>query len=169
MSATKETVYTKDPAKKQMTVVREFDAPLEMVWKAWTESNLLDQWWAPKPWKAQTKSMDFKPGGKWHYAMVGPEGEQHWAGMDFETINPLKGYTSVDYFADEKGNKNEEMPGMRWNTQFFSTGAGTRVEVIITFASEEAMDKLVEMGFKEGFQLAHGNLDELLQKQTAKK
>jgi uncharacterized protein YndB with AHSA1/START domain len=169
MSANNETVYTKDVAKKQMTVVRKFDAPIEQVWKAWTESSLLDQWWAPKPWKARTKSMDFRPGGKWIYAMVGPEGEQHFARMDYETITPQKGYTSEDSFCDENGVKNEEMPSMHWNTQFASTGSGTTVTVLITFSSEEAMDKLVEMGFKEGFAMAHSNLDELLQNQSVKK
>lgn len=169
MSATNETVITKDQSKKQMTVVRQFDAPIEMVWKAWTDSTLLDKWWAPKPWKARTKSMDFRPGGTWHYAMIGPEGEQHWAYMEFETINPQKNYTSMDGFCDENGVPNKDLPGMQWNAQFASSGSGTKVTVLIGFTSEAQMEQLIAMGFKEGFTMAHGNLDELLQEQTVKK
>ena len=53
----------KDLPNKKITVTRHFNAPLDQVWKAWTESELLDQWWAPKPFKAETKFMDFKVGG----------------------------------------------------------------------------------------------------------
>ena len=67
----KQTTISKDAANKKLIVVREFDAPLEEVWKAWTEKDLLDQWWAPKPWKAKTKTMDFREGGIWLYSMVG--------------------------------------------------------------------------------------------------
>jgi uncharacterized protein YndB with AHSA1/START domain len=165
MSSNNETVITKDDAKKQMKVVRHFDAPLEQVWKAWTDSNLLDKWWAPKPWKAQTKSMDFRPGGFWLYAMVGPEGEKHWARMDYESVSAPKNYVGQDSFCDEEGIKNEDMPGMYWNAQFTSSGEGTKVEVTITFTTEEQMQKIIEMGFKEGFTMAHGNLDELLEEQ----
>lgn len=165
MSKNNETVITKDDAKKQMKVVRHFDAPLEQVWKAWTDSSLLDKWWAPRPWKAETKSMDFRPGGSWLYAMVGPEGEKHWARMDYESVNPPKSYVGQDSFCDEKGVKNEELPGMQWNAQFTPSGSSTKVEVTITFTSEEQMQKIIEMGFKEGFTMAHGNLDELLEKQ----
>ena len=65
MIINKETLYTKDVANNKMTVVRQFDAPVEQVWRAWTESELLDQWWAPLPWKAKTKKMDFREGGSW--------------------------------------------------------------------------------------------------------
>ncbi len=59
MIANKQTQVTKDVANKKIVVVREFDAPLEEVWKAWTEKELLDQWWAPRPWKAKTKNYGF--------------------------------------------------------------------------------------------------------------
>jgi hypothetical protein len=101
--------------------------------------------------------------------MEGPEGEQHWAFMDFETINPEKNYTSKDGFCDENGVPNNEMPGMHWNAQFAPAGSGTKVTVLITFTSEAQMEQLIQMGFKEGFTMAHGNLDELLQQQTVKK
>ncbi len=66
----KQTTISKDAANKKLIVVREFDAPLEQVWKAWTDSNILDKWWAPKPWKAKTKSMDFREGGTWLYSLM---------------------------------------------------------------------------------------------------
>ena len=69
-----QTTISKDAAARQLTVVREFQAPVEQVWKAWTEPSLLDEWWAPRPWKAITKRMDFQPGGTWLYVMAGPNG-----------------------------------------------------------------------------------------------
>ena len=85
MNHNNQTTITKDLANKKIIVTREFDAPIEDVWKAWTERNILDEWWAPKPWKARTKSMEFKPGGRWLYAMVGPNGEEHWVVLDNTT------------------------------------------------------------------------------------
>ena len=164
MIANKETVYTKEVAKKQMKVTREFDAPVTNVWKAWTEPAQLDQWWAPKPWHAHTQSMDFREGGRWMYYMEGPEGERHYCRADYETIVPNKKYTGLDAFCDEKGNINNEMPRMKWDVAFADLKDRTRIDVLITFPSEEDMDKIIEMGFKEGFAAAHENLDELLAK-----
>src|SRR4051812_3708108 len=80
--------FSVDKQTNTVIVKREFDAPVSKVWAAWTKKELLDQWWAPKPWKAVTKSRDFKPGGRWVYAMKGPEGEEHWALADFKSITP---------------------------------------------------------------------------------
>ena len=162
--ATKETVFTKDQANKKIKVVREFDAPLTQVWKAWTESELLDQWWAPKPWKANTQSMDFREGGKWLYYMEGPDGARHYCRADYDAIAPNKSYKGQDAFCDENGNINTEFPRMQWYVVFNSAGNATKVEVEITFATEADMETIIEMGFKEGFAAAHGNLDELLAK-----
>ena len=160
----RQTVYTPDPENNKMRVVREFDAPLPDVWKAWTESELLDQWWAPKPWQAHTLSMDFKEGGTWLYFMEGPDGSRHYCRADYETIVPDQSYTGLDAFCDEKGNISTELPRMHWEVVFSPTSTGTKVEVTITFASKPDLDKIVEMGFKEGFSAAHENLDELLSK-----
>src|ERR1043165_154225 len=166
MTVNKETIFTKDAASKKIIVTREFDAPLEQVWKAWTESDLLDQWWAPKPWKANTKSMDFRNGGMWLYAMEGPEGEIHWSRADFNEIVPYKSFVGDDAFCDEDGNVNPDFPRMHWKNEFSETSTGTKVRVEITFASEADLEKIIEMGFKEGFAMAHGNLDELLAKEV---
>src|SRR5688572_6195752 len=95
---------------KQIKVEREFDAPLNLVWAAWTESEILDQWWAPKPWKTETKEMNFTEGGYWLYAMKGPEGEVHWCRADYQSIKPLKSFSGLDAFCDEAGNVNTDLP-----------------------------------------------------------
>ena len=159
---TKETIYTKDPSNKQLKVVREFDASVGQVWKAWTEKELLDQWWAPKPWKAITTSMDFREGGQWFYYMQGPDGSRHYCRVDYKSITPGKFFSGDDAFCDEKGNINTEFPRMHWEVSFSSTPNGTKVEIDVSFDSEADLEKIVEMGFKEGFAAAHTNLDELL-------
>lgn len=154
----------KDLAAKKVTIVRHFDAPLEQVWKAWTESDLLDQWWAPKPYKAETKTMNFAVGGHWLYAMVGPDDNKMWCKVEYKNIDPQKSFQATDLFCDENGNKNSDFPSMTWNNRFESAGAGTKVTVEITFTSEADLQKIMEMGFEEGFIAALGNLDELLAK-----
>ena len=156
-------VFEKDLAAKKIHVVREFNAPIEKVWKAWTEPRLLDQWWAPKPWKAITQSMDFRKGGKWLYYMEGPDGTRQYCRADYSSVIANKHYSGEDAFTDEKGNINKDMPHMHWEVEFSPSGEATEVEVEITFTSKEDMDKIIEMGFKDGFAAAHKNLDELLE------
>jgi uncharacterized protein YndB with AHSA1/START domain len=162
MIANKQPGITKNLAKKQMIVVREFDAPLEQVWEAWTDSTLLDQWWAPRPWKANTRSMDFREGGAWLYNMEGPDGSVHYCRVDFQKINIHKNFTTQDVFTDEKGNTNTAFPAMQWYVNFRATEAGTTVTVELNFSSEADLEKILEMGFEQGFTMALGNLDELL-------
>ena len=158
------TIFQKDMTGNRMIVTREFAAPVEQVWKAWTDSTLLDQWWAPKPWQAITKTMDFREGGHWLYAMQGPDGTKIWARIDYQTIRVNKSFDAVDSFCDEQGTKNNEFPSMVWKNQFSSTADGAKVVVEISFSSSEDMQKIVEMGFQEGFSAAHDNLDELFAK-----
>ena len=162
MIINKETIYKKDLDNKKIYVTREFDAPVEKVWRAWTEATLLDQWWAPRPWKAVTISMDFKKGGKWLYYMEGPDASRHYCMVGYERIDPNKGFEGLDAFCDEKGNINNEFPRMNWKVDFKKANSATKVDVEISFDSVESLEKIIEMGFKEGFAMAHNNLDELL-------
>jgi uncharacterized protein YndB with AHSA1/START domain len=162
MNTTKETMISKGPANKNLFILREFDAPLEHVWKAWTERDLLDQWWAPKPWKTVTKSMDFREGGLWFYTMEGLDGSNIYCRVDYKSIKPQESFSGGDAFCDENGIVTSDMPSMIWNNQFSRTESGSKVEVEIDFASEDDLNRIIEMGFKEGFTAALSNLDELL-------
>jgi uncharacterized protein YndB with AHSA1/START domain len=108
--------------------------------------------------------MDFREGGQWLYSMIGPEGEESRCRVDFKTIIINKSFTAEDYFVDENRNDNPDFPHMHWTNEFSETGTGTKVEVKITFANEADLEKILEMGFEEGFKSALGNLDELLAK-----
>lgn len=156
------TQIVKDLPNKALHIKREFAAPLAHVWKAWTDSSLLDQWWAPKPYKAVTKKLDFKEGGYWLYYMLGPDGSKMYARFDYKTIIPQKQYSGADCFCDENGNPSSDFPSMSWVNKFIETPTGTLVEIKVTFASIADLEKIIELGFEEGFTMAHGNLDELL-------
>ncbi len=116
------TEVLKDLPNKKITVKREFDASSEMVWRAWTESKFLDQWWAPKPWTAKTKSMNFTDGGNWLYAMSGPDGTKVWNIVEFASIKQQNSFQAVSFFCDENGKKNTDFPSMHWKNVFVSAG-----------------------------------------------
>ena len=80
--------FTVDKATKTVSITREFDAELSLVWDAFTKKEILDQWWAPKPWSSKTKVMDFKVGGRRFYAMVSPEGQERWVIQKYTSISP---------------------------------------------------------------------------------
>lgn len=147
---------------KTITVKREFAAERSIVWDAFTKSEFLDQWWAPKPWKARTKTMDFREGGYWHYAMTGPEGEEHWALAKFISIVNQETFTSTDAFADAEGNVDKDLPQSTWRLQFVDKGQVTLVEILISYDDLAQLESNIQMGFKEGFAMAMEGLDELL-------
>ena len=166
MNNQNQTQVVKDLPNKKITVIREFNAARDLVWRAWTESELLDQWWAPKPWKTETKTMDFRVGGHWLYAMVGPDGEKHWAKADYQAVNPITSFELQDSFCDEHGNKTNEAPSIHWVTSFANSAGGTMVTCVINFKSEEDLKEIIKMGFQEGFTAAHSNLDQYLAAQS---
>ncbi len=154
--------FVKDASGKKLNVTREFNAPVEKVWKAWTTADILDKWWAPKPYVNKTKSMDFKEGGSWLYSMTSPQGESHWCRVDYKTITPQQNYNADSTFCDEDGNINKALPNMNWFNEFKSTPTGAKVQVTLTFDNEEALEAIVKMGFKEGLSMGLDNLDEVL-------
>ena len=146
---------------------REFDAPLADVWRAWTDAEILEQWWAPLPFKAVSKTMNFTEGGKWHYYMLSPEGEKHWCIVNYEKIDLLKKFEALDAFADEAGNINTGLPGGQWLNEFAATATGSKVNCTLTYKTKEDVQRMVEMGMIEGITMTCNQLDELLKKITA--
>ncbi len=145
-------------------ISREFAANISLVWDAYTKSDILDKWWAPKPWKARTKKMDFREGGSWLYSMVGHAGEEHWALTEYIEIEFQKKFTGLDGFTDADGNLNIAMPQSKWEVIFTDKGDITLVEFMITYPNLAQLETTIHMGFKEGLTMAMEGLDELLTK-----
>lgn len=154
--------FTVNKENNSVNVEREFAADLDLVWDAWTKPEILDQWWAPKPYVNKTKSMDFREGGMWLYAMISPENETHWCKNDYLKIDAKKSYTGLDAFCDENGNTNMEMPRTEWTNTFKQTADKTLVTISATYASLEDLEMVIQMGFQEGFTMGLNQLDELL-------
>jgi uncharacterized protein YndB with AHSA1/START domain len=108
--------FTVDKAAKTVFINREFAADLSLVWDAFTKPEILDQWWAPKPWASKTKFMNFEVGGRRFYAMVSPEGQERWSVQQYTSISPKTNFKFLNAFADE--NENPELPGSDWDLSF---------------------------------------------------
>ena len=149
-----------DKPTKTVNITAEFDAPRDLVWDAYTKADLLDQWWAPKPYASRTKVMEFRDGGRRCYAMVSPEGGERWAVQKYKSITPKTNFKFFNAFADE--NENPELPGSDWDLDFTEDHGKTKVHISIYNESLERLERMVEMGFKEGVAAQLQNLEELL-------
>lgn len=93
---------------KTLVIERVFDAPLERVWKAWTEPEQIKKWWGPKDFTAPSIQSDFRVGGKYLYCMRGPAGTEYdkdmWSTGEYKEIVPMKKIAASDSFADKDGN-----------------------------------------------------------------
>lgn len=152
--------FTVDKATKTVFITREFDAALSLVWDAFTKPEILDQWVAPKPWVSKTKFMDFKVGGRRFYAMVSPEGQERWAIQRYTSITPKTNFKMFNAFADK--DENPELPGSDWDYTFSERNNKTTVRITIYNESLARMEKMIEMGFTEGFKMSMSNLENLL-------
>ena len=145
---------------KEVYIVREFDAGIDLVWAAFTQAELLDKWVAPLPLKAKTKYMNFKVGGRRFWAMVDQKGNENWMVEEFLSITPKFNFKKYNTFADE--NENRQLPGSEWDFSFKEENGNTKVEITIYNESIDRMMMQLEHGFKEGYSNTLENLDQLL-------
>lgn len=152
--------FTVDKTKKTVIMTREFAADISLVWDAYTKQEILDQWWAPKPWTSKTKFMNFEVGGRRFYAMVSPEGQERWSIQQYTSISPKTNFKMYNAFADK--DENPDLPGSNWDFNFSEKDGKTKVSITIYNESLARLEKMIEMGFKEGSAMTMQNLEELL-------
>ena len=149
-----------DKTTKTVFINREFAADLSLVWDAYTKQEILDQWWAPKPWTSKTKIMNFEVGGRRFYAMVSPEGQEHWSIQKYTSISPKTNFKFLNAFADK--DENPELPGSEWDLSFSEQNGTTKVSISIYNESLARLEKMIEMGFQGGFTMCLQQLDQIL-------
>jgi len=155
--------FTVDKAAQTVLINREFAAELSLVWDAFTKQEILDQWWAPKPFISKTKFMNFEVGGRRFYAMISPEGQERWSIQRYTSISPKTNFKIYSVFADQ--DENPELPGSDWDLNFSEHNGTTTVSITIYNESLERLEMMID-GFREGFTMTLNHLDMLLATQS---
>jgi len=156
------TSVDKDFDNLTLTLVADFDAPIERVWQLWADPRQLERWWGPPSHPATVEEHDLTPGGDVTYFMTGPEGEKYRGWWRVTAVNPPKSLEFTDGFADQDGTPTADMPTTTAHMQLIEHDGGTRMELRSVFDSLEQMEQLVNMGMTEGLQQAVGQMDALL-------
>lgn len=159
----------KDTEALTMTMTAEFEASIERVWQMWANPRQLERWWGPPTYPATVIDHDLTPGGTVTYYMTGPEGDQPrgwWRVLAVEAPHRLE---FEDGFADEDGDRNQEMPSMVIRVNLSEQpGGGTRMTVQTVFSSLEDMEQILAMGAEEGMVAAVEQIDDLLLAESTK-
>ena len=147
---------------KTIQIKRKFDAPANLVWRAWTDPKILDKWCAPNPFRTETKSMDFREGGFWLYALVSPSGGKHWSRYDYKNIDPQKTITEWRAFSDENGSLGPNYQPTICTITFDEKNGQTLLTMEEKYSDPEMFEKMATESHRKGFSAHLGNLEELL-------
>ena len=153
----------KNPENRTMTISAEYDAPVERVWQIWADPRQLERWWGPPTYPATVLEHDLTEGGAVSYLMTGPEGDKHRGWWRVLAVDPPRRLEIEDGFADDAGKPNPELPTVTMRVTLDERdGGGTRMQVMTTFPSLEAMEQMLAMGMEEGMRESTGQVDQLL-------
>jgi uncharacterized protein YndB with AHSA1/START domain len=162
------TSVRKDPEKGTMTLTAEFAAPVERVWRLWSDPRQLERWWGPPTYPATVTEHDLMPGGTVSYYMTGPDGDRSAGLWRVVSVEPPHRLEFEDAFADAEGNPNPDMPVTRITVALDAGGEGvTRMSIHSAFPSPEAMEELMAMGMEEGIKASLSQIDDLLAEEAA--
>ncbi|OSC40335.1 SRPBCC family protein [Mycobacterium decipiens] len=146
-----------------MTVVADYDAPVERVWQLYADPRQLERFWGPPTWPATVVDHDLRPGGRVSYFMSGPDGQKSAGYWDVLEVDAPSRFVVDDGFADESGQPNPNMPTTRMELSLVTRAdGGTTMTVVSTFASTDAMNQMLEMGMEDGMREAMGQIDDVL-------
>ncbi len=164
----------------ELIITRIFDAPRELVWRAWTDPEMVKKWWGPKDFTAPSIKIDFKVGGKYLYCMRGPAGsdfdKDFWSAGTFKEIVPMEKIVVTDHFSDENGNKvdpttygmSKDLPKEMDVTVTFEeypqAGAG-KTKFTIAYArpqSDAAYEAMLKSGMEQGWNQSFDKLEQAL-------
>lgn len=162
------TKVTKDLENKKLIIERVFDAPKADVWKAYADQKWFEKWWGPEGWETAAKEFSFEPGGRVHYDMKCVDerqgewfGKSSWGLMDIKTVDAPNSFSYVDYFSDESGEPNKEMPALRITNEFIEEDGKTRMVSTSLADSAEQIEELIKMGMLEGYDSQMDKLDKI--------
>ncbi|NOU71908.1 SRPBCC domain-containing protein [Paenibacillus sp. LMG 31458] len=155
---------------QELILERVFNAPRELVFKAFSEAEHLKHWWGPRGWTLTVCNVDFRPGGIWHYCMKCIDqnqgdfyGYESWGKAVYDEIVEAEKIIYVDYFSDAEGNETEGMPSSHITMTFVEFEGKTKLVSRSKYASPEALKTVMEMGMEQGITETWDRLEEHLQ------
>jgi len=151
-----------DPENLTLTLIADFNAPIDRVWELWSDPRKLEKWWGPPGYPATFEKHELVAGGEATYFMAGPEGAKHWGAWRVTAVDPPTSLEFTDAFADADGKPVTDMPTHEVTVRLMERDGGTRMEMRSKFESREAMEKLVDTGMVEGLREAVGQMDALV-------
>lgn len=147
--------------KQELKIERIFDAPRELVWNAWTQPELVMQWWGPEPFSSPVCKIDFRVGGKFVFCMRSPDGQDYWTGGSYDQINPIESMECSVWFSTDNGDvvdpSSYGFPAafprvQKQNVTFEDLGEQTRLTITYEVESDEVMKIYGQVQMKEGWE-----------------
>lgn len=164
-----EVKITKDLENNTLIIEREFDAPKENVWRAYADREWFEKWWGPEGWETTAKEFDFVPGGRILYDMKCVDENQgewfnqsSWGFMVIDSVDTPNSFSYTDYFSDENGAINQEMPSLKITNEFIEENGKTKLVSRSIADSAEQIEQLIKMGMVDGITSQMRKLDQLL-------
>jgi uncharacterized protein YndB with AHSA1/START domain len=157
------TSIEKDYDNLTLTLVADFDAPIERVWQLWADPRQLERWWGPPSHRATVDTHELIPGGTVTYFMTAPDGEKHPGWWRIIAVDPPTSLEFIDGFADPDGTTIPDLPTTSTRMRLTEHDGGTRMVMRSVFDSREQMEQLVSArGATDGLREAVGQMDALL-------
>ncbi|KPB05708.1 SRPBCC domain-containing protein [Bacillus sp. CHD6a] len=150
-----------------LVLERDFNAPKEVVFNAFSEAENLKQWWGPRGWVLTVCNLDFREGGTWHYCLKCVDenqgdffGYESWGKAVYSTIVQDKKIEYTDYFSDKDGNESQDMPATVSTLLFEEVDGKTKLVNRAEYDSPEALKKVLDMGIEQGIKETWDRLEE---------
>lgn len=161
-------IFTISPDQRTLIMERTFPVSADKLWRAYSDPTILGQWFSPKGWDTEVKRHEFVDGGEFVYLMKCVDKAQDWHGMTsggrmkFSNIRPETSFEYTDFFTDEEGNINAEMPSAHSKVEITVLGPSeSKLTAATTYATPEALKQVLEMGMEEGYSQTLEKLEEL--------
>ena len=145
-----------------VTVISEFDVPVERVWELWADPRKLERWWGPPSFPATFETHDLVAGGEVRYVMTSPGGDKYAGRWRVHAADPPTWLQFDDVFVDTDGQPAVDLPDTAVSIRLLEHDGGTRMVMESRFKSSNDLENWLNTGTREGLQQAIAQMDELL-------
>jgi uncharacterized protein YndB with AHSA1/START domain len=140
------------PTDRQILITREFDAPSELIYKAWTTPALVERWWHANRGQVTLVEIDLRVGGKWRQVMVTPDGTEVGFHGEYQEIVPGARIVSSEVYEGLPEGVSEEQAATVNTVTFEERHGRTTLTLLIEATSRMARDAIIESGMESGLQ-----------------